>query len=62
MYMSTLQLSSEVFRHARKRASDPITGGCEPPYDCWKLNSGPQEEQPVLLTTEPSLQPSKIHF
>jgi len=26
------------------------------PYGCWELNSGPLEEQPVLLTTEPSLQ------
>ena len=25
---------------------------------CWELNSGPSEEQSVLLTTEPSLQPS----
>jgi len=23
----------------------------------WELNSGPLEEQPVLLTAEPSLQP-----
>ena len=30
--------------------------GCEPPGGCWKLNSGPLEEQPVLLTTEPSFQ------
>jgi hypothetical protein len=40
-----------------KRASDPITDGCEPPCGCWELNSGPQEEQSVLLTTEPFLQP-----
>jgi hypothetical protein len=32
-------------------------GGCEPPCGCWDLNSGPSEEQSVLLTTEPSLQP-----
>jgi hypothetical protein len=38
----------------QKRASDPITEGCEPPCGCWELNSGPLEEQ---LTTEPSLQP-----
>jgi len=31
--------------------------GCEPPYGCWDLNSGPLEEQSALLTTEPSLQP-----
>jgi hypothetical protein len=35
---------------------DPITDGCEPPCGCWDLNSGPLEEQSVLLTAEPSLQ------
>jgi hypothetical protein len=40
-----------------KRASDPSTDGGEPPC-CWELNSGPLEEQSVLLTTEPSLQPA----
>jgi len=40
----------------QKRASDPITDGCEPPCGCWYLNSGPLEEQSVLLTPEPSLQ------
>ena len=40
----------------QKRASDPITDGCEPPCGCWELNAGPLEEQSVLLTTEPSLQ------
>jgi hypothetical protein len=44
----------------QKRASDPITYGCEPPCGCWKLNSGPLEEHPVLLTTEPSLQPHRV--
>ena len=39
----------------QKRASVNITDGCEPPYGCWELNLGPLEEQPVLLTTEPSL-------
>ena len=42
----------------QKRASDPITNGCEPPYGCWKLNLGPLEEQSVLLNTEPPCQPS----
>ena len=36
--------------------------GCEPPCGCWDLNSGPSEEQLVLLTTEPSLQPSLFLF
>jgi hypothetical protein len=35
----------------QKRASDPITDGCEPPCGCWELNSGPLEEQSVLLTS-----------
>jgi hypothetical protein len=35
----------------------PIADGCEPSYGSWELNSGPLEEQTVLLTTEPSLQP-----
>jgi hypothetical protein len=25
----------------QKRASDPVTDGCEPPCGCWELNSGP---------------------
>jgi hypothetical protein len=41
----------------QKRASDPITDGCEPPCGCWELNSGPLEEHSVLLTTGPPLQP-----
>jgi hypothetical protein len=31
--------------------------GCEPPCGSWELNSGPLEEQAVLFTTEPPLQP-----
>jgi hypothetical protein len=52
MYMSALSLSSDTHQ---KRASDPVTDGYEPPYGCWELNSGSLEEQPVLLTAEPSL-------
>jgi hypothetical protein len=33
-----------------------ITDHCEPPCRCWELNPGPLQEQPVLLTTEPSFQ------
>jgi hypothetical protein len=44
-----------VFRH-QKRASDLITGSCEPPRGCWDLNSEPLEEQSVLLPAEPSHQ------
>jgi hypothetical protein len=44
----------------QKRASDLITDDCELLCGCWDLNSGPLEEQSVLLTTEQSLQP--IYF
>lgn len=44
----------------QKRASDTITDGCEPPCGFWELNSGPLEEQSVLLTTESSLQPPSL--
>ena len=44
----------------QKRAPDLIIDGCQPPCDCWELNSGPLEEQSVLLTSEPSLQPLYI--
>jgi hypothetical protein len=51
-----------VFRRHQKRGSDPITVGRELPCGCWELNSGPLEEQSVLLTAEPSLQPSILVF
>ena len=46
----------------QKRAPDLIRDGCEPPNGCQELNSGPLEEQAMLLTTEPSLQPSNGFF
>ena len=36
----------------QKGTPDLIRDGCEPPHVCCELNSGPLEEQPVLLTTE----------
>jgi hypothetical protein len=30
---------------------------CQKRAGCWELNSGPLEEQSVILTAEPSLQP-----
>ena len=44
------------------RASDLITGGCGPSYGCWNLNSGPSEEQSLLLHAEPSHQPCQSNF
>jgi hypothetical protein len=32
-----------------------VTDSCELSCGCWELNSSPLEEQPVLLTAEPSL-------
>ena len=34
-----------------------VTDRCEMPCGYWALNASPLEEQPVLLTAEPSLQP-----
>ena len=52
MYTSTL---CPCLQTHQKRASDLTTDGCGPSCGCWELNSGPLEEQSVLLTTEPSL-------
>jgi hypothetical protein len=41
----------------QKRASDLIIPSYKPSCGFWELNSGPLEEQTVLLTSEPFLQP-----
>jgi hypothetical protein len=46
----------------QERAPDSITDGGEPSCGCWELNSRPLEEQSVLLTTKPSLQPPLSPF
>ena len=47
----------------RRRPLDPIVDGCEPPCGGWELNSGPLEEQSVVLTSEPSIQlPAHVNF
>ena len=58
MYMSTLSLSSDTPEEGIRSQAD----GCEPPCGWWELNSGPLEEQSVLLTTKPSLQPAQDFF
>jgi hypothetical protein len=50
-----IQVHCSYLQMHQKRALDLIMDGCEPPCGCWDLNSGPLEEQSVLLTTEPSL-------
>ena len=47
---------------SQKGAPGLIIDGCKPPCGCWELNSGPLEEQSVLLTSEPSLQPLCFSF
>jgi hypothetical protein len=43
---------------SQEREPDLIIHDYELPYGCWELNSGLLEEQPVLFTSEPSLQPN----
>ena len=58
LILCTLWLSSDTPEEGIRS----ITDDCEPPCGCWELNSGPLEEQPVFLTTEPSLQPYFFFF
>jgi len=57
-YVSTLSQFSDT----PEEGIDPITDGCEPSCCCWELNSGPLEEQSMLLTAELSLQSTKATF
>jgi hypothetical protein len=56
LFIIIFKYTVSVFRY-QKRVSDLIMDGCEPLCGCWDLNSGPLEQQAVLLTTEPSHQP-----
>jgi hypothetical protein len=55
LFILCIRVHSCSLQKQQKSSSDPITDGCEPPCGCWELNSGPLEEQSVLLTAEPSL-------
>jgi hypothetical protein len=57
--MSTLFVCTPT---CQKRASDPSIDGFEPLCGCWELNSGPLEEQIVLLTTESSFSPQVPYY
>lgn len=48
----------------RMRVWDPpeLIDSCERPCGCWESNLGPLEEQQLLLTAKPSLQPPAVHF
>jgi hypothetical protein len=52
----TLSLSSDTPEEGIRFFTD----GCEPPCGCWELNSGPLEEQLLLLIAEPCLQTSFV--
>ena len=45
-----------------KRGLDPLSLQSFWSCRCWELNSHPLEEQQVLLTAEPSLQPLKTIY
>jgi len=55
LFVCLCEYTVAILRHNQNKASNPIKDGCEPTSACWELNSGPLEEQSVLLTTEPSL-------
>jgi E3 ubiquitin-protein ligase NEDD4 len=63
--MSMHHIQEWYLQRPEEGLGSPGTGDvedCEPPCGCWDLNSGPSEDQSVLLTAEPSLQPSLIFF
>ena len=60
-YVYTNHIRAWCLQRSEEGVGSPRTGvidGCEPPCRCQELNSGLLEEQPVLLTTKPSLQSS----
>jgi hypothetical protein len=61
-YITSIWGHCSCLQTHQKRALELIIDIWEPSCGRWKLNSGPQEEQSVLLTTEPSLQPSYLIF
>jgi hypothetical protein len=62
LFIYYIQVHCSCFQTDQKKASDPITDACELPCGCWDVNSGPLEEQSVLLTAEPSLQALEVAF
>jgi hypothetical protein len=59
VFIITHKYTVAIFRCTRRGRQISFTGGCEPPCSCWDLNSGPSQEQSVLLPAEPSRQPLK---
>lgn len=55
-FVRTYDCASEARVGQRFRWGE-VADACKQPHGCWELNLGSLEEQPVLLTTEPILQP-----
>jgi hypothetical protein len=55
LFILCIRVHCHCLQIHQKRTLEHIRDGCEPLCGCWDLNSGPLEEQSVLLTTEPSL-------
>ena len=49
-------------KRALRSPGPGVTDSCELPRECWKSNSGPLEEQSVLLIGEPSRPPQESYF
>lgn len=64
IWLCYIHASSNLWRSEQDIRSirTGIRSGSRPLCGCWKLNSGALEEQPVLLTSEPSLQPFYLIF
>lgn len=59
MYVGDLTL---CLREVVRSHETGVIDSCEPPCGCWELHPHPQEDQLVLLTTEPFLQPLTSRF
>ena len=59
MHMSVVSAWTPTYQ---KKTSGHIIDGFEPSHGGWELNSGSLEEQPVLLTAKPSLQPLFYYY
>ena len=62
---SVHRLHARYLQRPEVGVRSPVTGvpdGSELPCGYWELDPGPLEEQPMLLTTEPSLQPLNFCF
>jgi hypothetical protein len=62
IFISYMWVHCHYLQTQQKMALDPIIDDCKPPCGCWELSLGPLEEQPVILTTEPSLHPNLCAF